>query len=239
MYPQEFINRIVNEDEDHKHIIELINAEPLLTHFKSRKELRFLDLGCRIPLLLSMCYHIYSWDLLQGIDINTETECIKEYLEILKEENAENYQEYSTFQCFYEFYLKEIKPDAEEPPLISSKKEYDKIIKIKFKTDIRDFLRTTKDKFDFINATNVIHFIEDPKEVDEILFRINKSLKPGGLLFIRLQNDAVRRTYFDFERVKKVLLEEYKTGVLTESYFHNEIDIMTFRNFSIPEDYTV
>ena len=208
---------------------EFIRVSPLLDVLKTRTDLKALDLGCRLPEFLWLCYHIYSCKKIVGIELNSEEEVIREQLRIIRRDNPTYYDEYFPLKSLHEWYLHAVKPDIDEPPLIQSKSKYDSTFEIHFDTNMRDFLREATEQFDVINASNVLHFFVNQNEMEEMLRHIQRLLTPNGFVFIRVQNAG--RSYFDYRRFKKILRKLFRVGVLTEYQEFGKWEIATFRNF--------
>lgn len=205
---------------------EFIRVSPFFDILKKQSDLKVLDLGCRLPNFLWLCYHIYDCQKLVGIELNTEKCVIWEQIKDIK---PMYYEEYSPLESLYEWYLHAIKPDAGEPPLIQSKEEYEKVFQVHFETDIKDFLRNETEQYDLINASNILHFLQNQDEVEEILNHIFRIISPNGYVFIKIQNSG--RDYFDYPRFRKTLKRLFKVGVLTEYRESGRWEIVTFRNF--------
>ena len=208
---------------------EIIRNEPLISILKKRADMRVLDLGCRVPDFMWLMYHIYNCKIVIGVDSNSERGIMWTSGELM---SAEDYEIYRKLPSLFDWYKELVKPDPDEPPLLLKKKEYDRKFKVHYRTKIEDFLSAARSKFDYINASNVLHFIREQKTLEKALRHIKRILKPDGLVFIRIQTGE-QREYFDYERFVVLLKELFPCGVLCECQDEEKGMVATFRNFDL------
>ncbi|MCA9385998.1 class I SAM-dependent methyltransferase [Candidatus Dojkabacteria bacterium] len=75
-----------------------------------------------------------------------------------------------------------------------------------------DLIQFSKDEFDALVSINSIHYLEDPKELEDILGGINRVVKEGGLaMFVVPSNQtaiiqpSVTQVYFEKEFLESVV----------------------------------
>lgn len=189
-------------------------------HWKDKKDLSILDLGCRFPMTMFICYHIFDFTTFVGVDIeNNERDIVEAYLSILQPETDENIEQLKKIEncnTFFELYTAMLTVGKEDRnPQIDSRIEFNKLFldKFHFETDMIDYLRNTKQKFDFINLSNVLHFFRGKENVEYIITKVAILLKKNGILHICI-NDNNR--YFDSNFMKELLYKNFENGYIIQ-----------------------
>jgi SAM-dependent methyltransferase len=188
--------------------------------WKDKKDLSMLDLGCRFPMTMFICYHIFDFTTFVGVDEkNNETNILVAHLEdcIPKiGKDIEQLKKMESCNNFFELYTTILTAGKEDKnPQINSQVKFNNLFldKFYFETDIIDYLKKTRRKFDFINLSNILHFFDSKKEVEYILNRVLKLLKPNGILHI-----CINSNYPDFDNnfMKELLNKNFEKGYIIQ-----------------------
>jgi SAM-dependent methyltransferase len=196
-------------------------------HFKNRDKLSFLNLGCQVPLIQFVAYHVFNFDTFIAIDTDSEYNCVKNFVGNIKSWEAEKQREALLWKTFFDVYTSLVIPDSTEKPKITTKIEFDKVFLKDFQnTDIRNYLSNETRKFDLIDTSNILHFFWNKRELKNIISKISNLLKRDGVLHI-----SVNTNYpdFDIPFFKKLIKNSVKEGYFiickkdncTETHFLN------------------
>lgn len=196
-------------------------------HFKNREKLSFLNLGCQVPLIQFVAYHVFNFDTFIAIDTDSEYSCVKNFVERnTKSWEIEKQKEAFLWRNFFDVYTNLISPDATAKPKITTKIEFDNIFLKDFQNiDIRNYLSNETRKFDLIDASNILHFFSNKRELKNIISKISNLLKKDGVLHISVNTNHP----FDIPFFRKLIKNSVKEGYFiickkdncTETHFLN------------------
>lgn len=189
--------------------------------WKDKKQLSMLDLGCRFPMTMFICYHIFDFTNFVGVDIeHNEIDILNSHLSALQlpktDEEIKIKEEMSKCNNFFELYSCLLQTDEKDlKPKILDLDEFNGVFleNFYFGTFIQTYLEIEKKKFDFINISNVLHFFEDNEDVEYIINRITKLLKKNGILHICVNDKHLQ---FDSNFMKEFLYKNFENGYIIQ-----------------------
>lgn len=192
----------------------------------SKDNFKVLDVGCQIPLIFFILYHDFDIHNFLGIDLASEKKALRRHL--IKNSGHINANIQVDDYSIFEIYKKVCEPDHTSiNAKITAVQEFNRIFKdkIMFNTDLFQYLKQSKDKFDLIIASNIIHLLDNEDLIHEALTGIKARLNPDGVVYFRTEFRN-KSTYDYFKNhVKEVfgintLKEEIRDGNPVSFYYN-------------------
>jgi hypothetical protein len=163
-----------------------------------------------------------------AVDQNNETDCIKYFIK--------NYPEDATFAKnainFFDLYSVCFVQTEGEKPMITNREEFDQMFTKNFHlgTDLKTFFKKSTELFDFINASNILHFFPNEMELKYLFGEIARRLSHRGIIYIRVQ----QKPHFNYYFFRNLLQDFFSSGTLFEVWNSNSFQSARFINVSVP-----
>jgi hypothetical protein len=201
----------------------------LYQHFSERNNLSALDIGSSFPAPLICLYHNFNFSRFLAVDHYNESNCVQDFKRRNSAKEAPNFGDKTT--SFFDLYNLCFVQSEGEKPMISSKDEFDKIFTNNFKlgTEIETYLEESNETFDFVVASNILHFFQKESHLKRVFYEVINKMKDDGTIYIRVQ----QKPHFNYPFFKELITATFEVGTLTETWDNNIFHSSNFINRTI------
>lgn len=196
---------------------------------RSSPNIRILDVGCGYPQTLINLYYGYNCKNILGIEERTEKWCVKSIFKRTED------SKYKMCDNFYDLY--KMQAAKGECPVDRETFNEEFRSRIKFETEIEEYLNSEPGRFDFIILSNVLNWIPD---FDTFFQEILTRLEDDGLVYVRFNNviedGTPKEESYEDVRIKvreMILKSRFKKGTIHEHVENGDWESTVFMNIDL------